>query len=354
MKRALSGPQPPPQLTCMFWIHSSWIAVNGVFTELPILFITAPESYGIAADLALALQIANIVPFAYFLLNLIINPTKRVKYHMDTIVIFIILVLGIVALAVMAGVWDKTFVIGGAGSTAKSWPLLAMVFLLGVVDCTSTLTYWPFVSNFGSLYFIALSVGESSTSLLSGIIGLIQQPGSASNFSFAVFCIILIVLTIISMIAFALLRFLPVAKREMLPWYTTTAADEEASSATAAADAVATVPIAAEQSDIRQVDIESESSVSVSSTDLQEEAAVVSTPVVSESLAEQPVDSTAQPRISRLKRARRAFIKAIRSKQFAIIARLFVIMGTISFFENGLLVTVHPYSIKNYPQTETL
>ena len=46
---------------------SSWIAINGIYSELPLIINDLPEGWAINATLSLVIQAANIGPLAYFL-----------------------------------------------------------------------------------------------------------------------------------------------------------------------------------------------------------------------------------------------------------------------------------------------
>ena len=43
----------------------SWIAINGLFAELPLVVDTLPEGWAIASYCAVAVQLANIGPITY-------------------------------------------------------------------------------------------------------------------------------------------------------------------------------------------------------------------------------------------------------------------------------------------------
>jgi hypothetical protein len=43
----------------------AWIAINGLFAELPIYAVRAPEGWAIAAQMSLAVQAANLAPLLW-------------------------------------------------------------------------------------------------------------------------------------------------------------------------------------------------------------------------------------------------------------------------------------------------
>lgn len=192
---------------------SSWIVVNGLYTCLPLFMLRLPEKYEIAADMNFALQLANVFPFALFLLACV-TPWRRLRYHLDSAIIIVMLVVGVIACVLLAFLWDRVTV--WPSGQKRSVAFLVLVFIVGAVDCTSSVVYWPFISHYTSYYTTALSIGEGSTALVAGLMGLVMQPGESPLFPFYVFALLLALLMVLSGVAFVLLRFLPYCKREMV------------------------------------------------------------------------------------------------------------------------------------------
>lgn len=48
---------------------SSWIALNGVWVEVPLLITTLPESWRLASFIVLITQLANLGPLVYSLMK---------------------------------------------------------------------------------------------------------------------------------------------------------------------------------------------------------------------------------------------------------------------------------------------
>lgn len=53
----------------VFFGISSWIALNGVWVEVPLLITTLPESWRLASFIVLITQLANVGPLVYSLLK---------------------------------------------------------------------------------------------------------------------------------------------------------------------------------------------------------------------------------------------------------------------------------------------
>ena len=149
---------------------ASWIAVNGIYSEIPLLGAQLPEGYAIAVDMNLSLQLANIIPFLYFVFTIFKrlfkrkqtkqSTTQRTSFEIvDTIAIISLFIMGIGALIGLTFLWNIPV-------NGKSWPFLIMMFLIGVSDCSSTLLFYPFVLHFKHAYSSALLIGESLTGLI--------------------------------------------------------------------------------------------------------------------------------------------------------------------------------------------
>eukprot|EP00288_Rhodomonas_lens_P014513 CAMPEP_0177700756 /NCGR_PEP_ID=MMETSP0484_2-20121128/6259_1 /TAXON_ID=354590 /ORGANISM="Rhodomonas lens, Strain RHODO" /LENGTH=131 /DNA_ID=CAMNT_0019211967 /DNA_START=230 /DNA_END=623 /DNA_ORIENTATION=+ len=124
-----------------------------VWVELALLVEKAPEGYALASHMAIALQCANIFPLIYSLLARWKDPP--IPYHIS---VGVILATGIVACELLAAHWDYVAVVFGA---PRSVALLGLLFLGGALDCTSSVVYWPFVSEFEEAYTATLATGES-------------------------------------------------------------------------------------------------------------------------------------------------------------------------------------------------
>ncbi|XP_028391865.1 solute carrier family 52, riboflavin transporter, member 3-B-like [Dendronephthya gigantea] len=144
----------------------SWVAVNGIWVELPVLVQHAPEAWKLPSIFAVVIQIANIGPILHTVFNAFFPGKVR-----DTIVIYVILVLGIIACALLGFLWQKTgFIAGNEYSVA----LIGLVFCLAFVDCTSSVTFLPFMAAFRNEYMSALFVGAGLSALLPSLLALAQ------------------------------------------------------------------------------------------------------------------------------------------------------------------------------------
>ena len=220
----------------------SWVAVNGVWVELPVLVQHAPEGWKLPSIFAVAIQIANIGPILHTVFNAFFPGKLR-----DVLVIYIILSLGIIACGLLGFLWQETgFIEGKEYSVA----LIALVFCVAFVDCTSSVTFLPFMASFKKEYMSALFVGGGLSALLPSLLALAQDipdggdpcanystassnasdnnstintswSSNASdelNFDTNVFFFGLMLLMVVSLLAFAGLNTLSFVKRERIDY----------------------------------------------------------------------------------------------------------------------------------------
>ena len=152
-------------LVCLFGI-GSWVAVNGIWVELPNLINETPEGWRLASYLTVICQIANVGPIAYILLR------KRFRgKDFERNVIYFLLVIGIISCLMLFQLWKKTTVIFGHNySTA----LMVLTFFLALVDCTSSVTFLPYMVTLPSQYMSSLYIGETLSGFVPSLFALAQ------------------------------------------------------------------------------------------------------------------------------------------------------------------------------------
>ena len=209
----------------------SWVAVNGVWVELPVLVQHAPEAWKLPSIFAVAIQIANIGPILHTVFNAFFPGKVR-----DVFVIYIILSLGIIACGLLGFLWKETGFIDGK---EYSVALIALVFCVAFVDCTSSVTFLPFMAAFKKEYMSAFFVGCGLSALLPSLLALAQDipdggdpcanysqtntswSSNASdelNFDTNVFFFGLMLMMVVSLLAFAGLNTLSFVKRERIDY----------------------------------------------------------------------------------------------------------------------------------------
>ncbi|KAF1744047.1 hypothetical protein MXB_3535, partial [Myxobolus squamalis] len=133
----------PTFILIMVFSIGSWVDINSIFSQLAHLVTILPESYGLFSYFALAIQLANISPLIFAILR------RYYPRKMDEkCAIYIILGGCTICMIVVAFVHD--IVIKLPGGQQVSLPLLVMAFLLSLLDCLSTVTFYTFLSLFNS------------------------------------------------------------------------------------------------------------------------------------------------------------------------------------------------------------
>ncbi|XP_028326502.1 solute carrier family 52, riboflavin transporter, member 3-B [Gouania willdenowi] len=155
-------------LACLFGM-GSWVAINGMWVELPLIVHEIPEGWYLPSYLTVLIQMANIGPLFITLMH---------RFRPGTLderpVIYCIVGLGIVATFLLAFFWRHTVTIG---SSLHSVPLLTLSFLLSVVDCTSSVTFLPFMMQLRPQYLTTYFAGEGLSGLVPALVALIQGVG---------------------------------------------------------------------------------------------------------------------------------------------------------------------------------
>lgn len=224
-------------LACLFGM-GSWVAINGMWVELPLIVPEIPEGWYLPSYLTVLIQMANIGPLFITLMH-----HFRPGVLDERPVIYCIVGLGVIATFLLAFFWRHTVAIG---SSMHSVPLLVLSFLLSVVDCTSSVTFLPFMMRLRPKYLTTYFAGEGLSGLVPALVALIQGVGvvhcqnatladagtiTADNatregsgelqaiyqpakFSAQVFFMFLSVMMVVCMIAFILLNHHPSVARE--------------------------------------------------------------------------------------------------------------------------------------------
>ncbi|XP_076826619.1 solute carrier family 52, riboflavin transporter, member 3-B [Brachyhypopomus gauderio] len=155
-------------LSCLFGI-GSWVAINGMWVELPLMVHVIPEKWHLPSYLTVIIQLANIGP-------LFITLMHRFKPGSldERPIVYAIVVVGVLANFLLAFLWEHTLVLGGS---AHSVALLSLTFLLSVVDCTSSVTFLPFMMRLEPQYLTTYFIGEGLSGLIPALVALVQGVG---------------------------------------------------------------------------------------------------------------------------------------------------------------------------------
>ncbi|KAM7411381.1 hypothetical protein PAMA_021398 [Pampus argenteus] len=157
-------------LACAFGL-GSWVAVNGLWVELPLIVNTLPEGWELPSYLTVIIQLANLGPLLVTVIY------KLCPGHLkEQVVIYLILSIGVLSCILLAFFWDKTTIVAGV---SHSTAFFIITFFLSLVDCTSSVTFLPFMMQFPAKYVTAYFIGEGLSGFIPGIIALAQGVGIA-------------------------------------------------------------------------------------------------------------------------------------------------------------------------------
>ncbi|XP_074067895.1 solute carrier family 52, riboflavin transporter, member 3-like [Macrotis lagotis] len=155
-------------LVCIFG-SGSWVAINGLWVELPLLVTSLPEGWYLPSYLTIIIQLANVGPLLITLLH-----RFRPGCLSEIPVIYVVLALGTTACLLFAFLWEKTLVVAGV---SHSIAFLVLTFFLALVDCTSSVTFLPFMARLPAQYLTSYFVGEGLSGLLPALVALGQGSG---------------------------------------------------------------------------------------------------------------------------------------------------------------------------------
>ncbi|KAM4538848.1 solute carrier family 52, riboflavin transporter, member 2 [Odontesthes bonariensis] len=147
----------------------SWISVNSLWVELPVVVGVLTEGWNLPAYLSVLIAFGNVGPIAV-----------TVTHHCapgrlnERVVIHCIQALAVVASACLAIFWSHTVQIAGAD---RSLPFLLLTFVLSFVCCTSTVTFLPFMFRYPPQYIRTFFVGQGFSALFPCIVALGQGVG---------------------------------------------------------------------------------------------------------------------------------------------------------------------------------
>ncbi|XP_075995670.1 riboflavin transporter 2 [Genypterus blacodes] len=217
-------------LACLFGM-GSWVSINGLWVELPMIVPHIPEGWYLPSYLSVLIQMANVGPLFVTLMH-----RFRPGVLNETAVIYVIVALGTAASFLMAFFWRETVVVAGV---PRSVALLALTFFLAAVDCTSSVTFLPFMMRLKPQYLTTYYIGEGVSGLLPALVALVQGVGvvhcinstqapnqtldmtfelqahyQPANFSAEVFFFFLSAMMVVCLAAFLLLNHHPAVARE--------------------------------------------------------------------------------------------------------------------------------------------
>ena len=166
-----SATQPSLLFAFVLFGLGSWIAVNGIYQELPLIAQTAPEGYDIFSYATVAISLANVVPASYLLAVSRLSTASRTKA--DHIAIIGFVGVGGIGICFLLGkFWDQIYEIAGA---RHSVPLIGFIFGAGSIDCLTSVLFYPVLQDFEPEAVAAMQLGEAATGLVGALLATVQE-----------------------------------------------------------------------------------------------------------------------------------------------------------------------------------
>lgn len=209
----------------MFGI-GSWILVNSLYTQLPLLVQSAPEGWNLPSYLSIAIQSGNLGPLLYSAWR------KKFGNQYDRPLTISLLILGIISIFLMAMFYNVSGIIF---NQPHSIVLCTLTFAIALVGCTSSVLFIPSLSQYSDVYLVTYMVGEGISGFIPSIIAIIQGVGfttcntvvrngqniteksiTNAHFSSGLFFTIIGTIMFMSTLSYFCLEYLPTCKKEKI------------------------------------------------------------------------------------------------------------------------------------------
>lgn len=145
---------------------SAWIDLQGLFVEIPIIVPFTPEGWTLPSIAAICICASNIVPVVVVILR-----WYQGKRFSEIPYIYLIIIVGVIACFIVALFWQRTVFLFGR---ERSIWLLSCIFILSMLDCTSSLVFFDYMKRFRTHYLKAVFLGEALTSAIPTLLILAQ------------------------------------------------------------------------------------------------------------------------------------------------------------------------------------
>ncbi|XP_041102406.1 solute carrier family 52, riboflavin transporter, member 2-like isoform X2 [Polyodon spathula] len=147
----------------------SWVSVNSLWLELPVVVNVLPEGWNLPAYLSILVALGNVGPVAVTLVHHFAPGRLN-----ERLVIHVAQALAVVASVFLAIFWSQTLMVAGA---LHSVAYLLLAFILALVCCTSNVTFLPFMFRYPPEYIRTFFVGQGLSALFPCMMALAQGVG---------------------------------------------------------------------------------------------------------------------------------------------------------------------------------
>ncbi|XP_073668752.1 solute carrier family 52, riboflavin transporter, member 2 isoform X2 [Paramisgurnus dabryanus] len=147
----------------------SWISVNSLWVELPVVVGVLHEGWNLPAYLSVLIAFGNLGPVVVTLTHHFAPGRLN-----EQVLIHIIQVLAVIASVCLALFWSQSVTVAGV---QRSVPYLLLTFILSFVCCTSTVTFLPFMYRYPPEYIRTFFIGQGLSALFPCVVALGQGVG---------------------------------------------------------------------------------------------------------------------------------------------------------------------------------
>ncbi|KAI0989331.1 hypothetical protein GJ496_004881 [Pomphorhynchus laevis] len=158
----------------VIWGMSTWLHINAIFAQLPLIIPCAPEHGSLPASLSLAIQLGNIGPivltiiqkkklFGWITTDPGLKPPKIISA-----IIYIIIIIGSGGSFILAPTW-------GTNNGSISYALILTTFLFALAATSSSMAFFDYIKRYTAVFSVnALLFGESLNTILPPLLVLAQ------------------------------------------------------------------------------------------------------------------------------------------------------------------------------------
>lgn len=162
-------------LLVLLFGQGSWIGINSLWVELPLLVsLGIPEQFEIASWLVIIVQVANIGPVIFTGINYL---TPK-GYHLEVATNYLISLTGTIVCILLIFFWD-VFTIWNIDNKPHSTYFTIFALLLALVDCTSNVSFLPFMVRLKSQYMTWFFIGMGLSGMVPSLAAIVQGVGGS-------------------------------------------------------------------------------------------------------------------------------------------------------------------------------
>uniref|UniRef100_A0A915BTR2 Riboflavin transporter n=2 Tax=Parascaris TaxID=6254 RepID=A0A915BTR2_PARUN len=157
----------------------TWLSVNAVYVELPLLVSFAPEGYDLATYIVLIVQLACLFPLIYGILDSKLASKELWILYNHAILIPIMLFFSGAGLVMAAFVYDRPGVIN---NSKHSYWLFVAFFIISIPCTTSDVLFMPYITKLENTKYVAtFFIGMGFSALVPSAVSLIQGANANLN-----------------------------------------------------------------------------------------------------------------------------------------------------------------------------